>query len=270
MYGKRFGLRWVVVAAFAVFALFSLGSLFLDRYKTFDQDLSVGPTTAASLAPAQSPSPSASSLPAATATPTLRPALTATPVAGLPDDPLYLVNRQRSIPATYAPADLVALTTVRTTTSNQKVRRTILPHLEKLMADAKSAGFALTVSSAYRSYGEQEQVHAYWERALGKAEADRVSAKAGHSEHQLGTTVDLTSASVGFDLTEKFGSTPEGKWLRDNAHRYGFIISYPEGKEALTGYAYEPWHIRYVGAEHAAAIYQKGTTIEEYLRSRRP
>jgi D-alanyl-D-alanine carboxypeptidase len=186
-----------------------------------------------------------------------------------PNDLLYIVDKQHTLSASYVPPDLVPLTTVRTTTPKQMVRRVVLPHLEKLIADAKAAGFELAVTSAYRSYSEQEATHAYWVRIEGEAAADRVSAQAGQSEHQLGLALDLTSAGAGFILSENFGSLPEGKWLRENAHRYGFIIRYPEGKESVTGYAYEPWHIRYVGEEAATAIFQQGITLDEYMRSKR-
>ncbi|MBI2865594.1 MAG: M15 family metallopeptidase [Chloroflexi bacterium] len=184
-------------------------------------------------------------------------------------DLLYPVNKQNALPSSYVPEDLVPLTSVRTTTANQRLRRLVAPVLDQLLTAAKAAGHDLVVSSAFRSYAEQESVHAYWESTLGKVQADRQSALAGHSEHQLGTVVDLTSASVGFQLEESFGDKPEGRWLRENAHRFGFVISYPAGKEAVTGYAYEPWHIRYVGVEQATAIYQKGITLEEYLRTLR-
>lgn len=281
MHRRGFRLRWVVLSAFVVFAFFLLVSLAAGRYEVVGDGLSAvfpsaGPPTSTpaitAVEPKNSPttlSPVVSSSPASRLTPVATPGA-ATPTPPTPAvDLLYPVDKQTSIPASYVPPDLVALTTIRTTTANQKVRSIILRDLEKMVADAKTMGYELVVSSAYRSYNEQESVHAYWQRTLGKTEADRVSAQAGYSEHQLGTTVDLTSASVGFELEERFGSTPEGRWLKENAHRYGFVISYPAGKEAVTGYAYEPWHLRYVGLDHATAIYQRGMALAEYLRSRR-
>ncbi|MDO8672190.1 MAG: D-alanyl-D-alanine carboxypeptidase family protein [Dehalococcoidia bacterium] len=232
-------------------------------------------TSTPAATPSQTPRPSLTNTPVVTPEQTPRPSLTNTPPGATATRPatkidlLYPVNRQNAIPSNYVPDDLTTLTTVRTLTAGLRFRRLVLPDLEKLLNDARVAGYELVVSSAYRSYSEQESVHAYWEGVLGKVEADRQSALAGHSEHQLGTTVDLTSTSVGNELNEKFGATPEGLWLRDNAYRYGFVMTYPEGKEAVTGYTYEPWHFRYLGADHAAAIRQKATTLEEYLRSLR-
>ena len=119
--------------------------------------------------------------------------------------------------------------------------------LRNMLSAATGAGHDLRVRSSYRSYAEQARTFAYWAGALGPEQARRVSAEAGHSEHQLGTTVDLTDAGVGYDLTEAFGDAPAGRWLATNAHLHGFALSYPGGAEAITGYAYEPWHYRYLG-----------------------
>jgi D-alanyl-D-alanine carboxypeptidase len=135
-----------------------------------------------------------------------------------------------------------------------------------MLSDAFDAGHDVYVRSAYRSYAEQERTFAYWLSALGEAEARRVSAEPGHSEHQLGTAADLTSADTGYDLNEAFGETSAGRWLAENAYRYGFALSYPAGTEAVTGYAYEPWHYRYIGLVHAAAWRSSGLTLVEYLR----
>jgi LAS superfamily LD-carboxypeptidase LdcB len=136
-----------------------------------------------------------------------------------------------------------------------------------MLSDAYGQGHDIYVRSAYRSYAEQERTFAYWVSVLGEEEARRVSAEPGHSEHQLGTAADLTTADVGYDLTDAFGDTPAGRWLADNAHLYGFALSYPAGAEASTGYAYEPWHYRYIGPEHAAAWRASGVTLGEYLRA---
>jgi zinc D-Ala-D-Ala carboxypeptidase len=135
-----------------------------------------------------------------------------------------------------------------------------------MLSDAFDAGHDVYVRSAYRSYAEQERTFAYWLSALGEAEARRVSAEPGHSEHQLGTAADLTSADTGYDLNEAFGETSAGRWLAENAYRYGFALSYPAGAEGVTGYAYEPWHYRYIGPDQAAAWRSSGLTLVEYLR----
>lgn len=102
----------------------------------------------------------------------------------------------------------------------------------------------------------------------GKAHADKYSAKPGMSEHQTGLAIDLSTPSIKNELVEKFDTTKEGIWLRDNCYKYGFIIRYPKSKEDITGYAYEPWHVRYVGKEVAQEIYDKALTLEEYLKER--
>jgi LAS superfamily LD-carboxypeptidase LdcB len=135
-----------------------------------------------------------------------------------------------------------------------------------MLSDAYAAGNDIYARSAYRSYSEQAATYAYWVSVLGEEEASRISAKPGHSEHQLGTTVDLTDATVGFDLVESFGTTASGQWLMANAHLYGFALSYPACCEATTGYAYEPWHWRFIGPAHAAAWKASGLTLVEYLR----
>ena len=99
----------------------------------------------------------------------------------------------------------------------------------------------------------------------GGEAADTYSARAGHSEHQTGLAVDITSDSVNEELTVEFGETEEGKWVAENAHRFGFIIRYPEDKTLLTGYQYEPWHLRYVGIDAATEIYENGWILEEYI-----
>ncbi|MBQ3099965.1 MAG: M15 family metallopeptidase [Clostridia bacterium] len=128
----------------------------------------------------------------------------------------------------------------------------------ELVSAAGDAGHTITNVSGFRSYATQERVYNGWVNTYGTEGADRISARPGHSEHQTGMAIDVNS------LDESFGDTDTGKWLASNAHKYGFIIRYPKGKEHITGYSYEPWHIRYVG-EIAADIYESGLTLEEYL-----
>jgi len=214
-------------------------------------------------APPTSPSPE----------PTLVPAPLATAEATVPPAPsvslLTVVDKQHALPAGYVPPDLVTVDGGLAAPGfgglllTDEANRT----LAAMLAAAAAEGHDIRVRSAYRSYAAQERTFAYWVSVLGEAEARRVSAEAGHSEHQLGTTVDLTVADVGHDLTEAFAETPAGRWLADTAYRYGFALSYPAGAEAVTGYAYEPWHYRYIGAEHAAAWRASGLTLGEYLRA---
>ena len=121
--------------------------------------------------------------------------------------------------------------------------------------------------SSYRSYEQQVTTFAANVAEGGKDYAERTSAHPGHSEHQLGTTTDVTSASNSYGL-EGFENTPESAWLAANSWRYGFIISYPAGKEAVTGYAFEPWHVRWLGKETAAKVHDSGLTLHEWLLNR--
>lgn len=139
--------------------------------------------------------------------------------------------------------------------------------LDQLVVDATAAGHpGLYVRSAYRSYDEQADVYAYWVALLGQEQADLISARPGHSEHQLGLAVDVAGPSC--DGWDCFGDTPEGRWVAANAHRYGFIIRYPEGGTPVTGYAYEPWHLRYVGPRAAWMMHVRDEIYWDTYRAR--
>lgn len=128
---------------------------------------------------------------------------------------------------------------------------------ESMKADAAAEGIELFIISGYRSYDVQKQLYDQEVAAFGPDQ--NTSAKPGHSEHQLGTTIDIN------DLSGAFGDTPAGRWLQQNAPRYGFVMSYPPGREGETGYAYEPWHWRYVGPGTAAAYLGSGLTLNRFL-----
>jgi D-alanyl-D-alanine carboxypeptidase len=235
-----------------------------------------GPSVTASRALTQSATrPSATRLQTPVVTPTLlAETATAAPVPaatpGAPQDisVLTMVDKQDVLPAEYVPPDLVGVGAGLAAPGfgGLLLRAEAAGALSGMLSAATAAGHDIRARSAYRSYAEQERTFAYWVSVLGEAEARRVSAEAGHSEHQLGTAADLTTADVGYELDEAFGDTPGGRWLADNAHIYGFALSYPAGAEPVTGYAYEPWHFRYVGAEHAAAWKASALTLVEYLR----
>lgn len=174
-----------------------------------------------------------------------------------------LVNKQNSLDA-YIPADLVELSGVGA--PGKYVRIVAYEELRYLLLDAKEAGVPVKVISAYRSYERQDFIHVFWSRR--SKDADRFSAEAGHSEHQLGTTVDFGIGYGSVDLKEKFGGTPTGKWLAANAAKYGFAMTYPKDKEAITGYTYEPWHFRFIGASEATKLQESGLTLEEYLATK--
>ena len=173
-----------------------------------------------------------------------------------------LVNKNHSISASYVPGDLV--TVALPSTRDTQLRSVAAEGLTKLFAAAEGAGLELFCCSGYRSYDTQSELYAWNVDTYGVDGAELVSARPGMSEHQLGLAMDVTSASVGFDLLESFGSTAEGQFIKANAHKYGFIVRYPEGKTDITGYAYEPWHLRYLGVDVATEIYNSGKTMEEY------
>lgn len=129
----------------------------------------------------------------------------------------------------------------------------------KMQQDAAKQGLRLTNSSNFRSYDDQVALYKKYVDRDGQAAADAYSARPGFSEHQTGLVIDLNS------VDDSFAGTPEAEWVAKNAHKYGFIVRYPKGKEAVTGYQYEPWHIRYLGVDTATAVYQSGKTLEEYL-----
>ena len=147
----------------------------------------------------------------------------------------------------------------------QQVIEAALPDLLALLEAAAAEGLRLAVVSGYRSFETQRAAFQYHVEAFGLEEASRMSARPGHSEHQLGTTVDFSSAAVGFELVQAFGETPEGRWLAERAHEFGFIMSYPAGREEVTGYVYEPWHFRWIGRELAAQARASGLTLGQFL-----
>ncbi|WP_312814885.1 D-alanyl-D-alanine carboxypeptidase family protein [Sedimentibacter sp.] len=180
-----------------------------------------------------------------------------------------LVNKKRTLSKTYVPQDLVKLTEVPTVLENPEInqlREVAYNALIELFEAAKEEeNYELYARSGYRSYGTQESLYNSYVANWGKAAADKFSAKAGQSEHQTGLAMDITCEAMNFQLDETFGETDEGKWVAENAYRFGFIIRYPKGKEDVTGYMYEPWHIRYLGTELAKEVYESGLTLEEYF-----
>lgn len=189
-----------------------------------------------------------------------------------PDSMLVLVNKNYALSEDYEPSDLV-LPNVLSTDYNQNqniyLRKEAAIHLEQLFYAAQNeAGLTLLARSGYRSYQTQISLYDRYVSQNGTEKADTFSARAGHSEHQTGLAMDVTADSVNRQLVTDFGLTPEGIWLKENAHRFGYIIRYLEGREDETGYQYEPWHIRYVGVEAATEIYENNWILEQYLNKK--
>ncbi len=130
---------------------------------------------------------------------------------------------------------------------------------DRMQVAASAEMMSLSIVSGYRSYATQEATYNRFVNRDGQEKADTFSARPGHSEHQTGLAFDINYAG------DSFGSTPEAAWLAENCWKYGFIIRYPKGKSDITGYKYEPWHVRYLGEENAKKVYQSGLTLEEYL-----
>ena len=158
-------------------------------------------------------------------------------------DGILVVNKTYALPAGYNPG----------------VNSEAQTAFDRMQSDAAAEDINIYISSGFRSYDYQAGLYQRYVDKDGKAEADRYSARAGHSEHQTGLAFDLNS------IDDSFADTKEGKWVSRNCHRYGFIIRYPADKEDITGYKWEPWHIRYLGEETAQAVYDSGLCLEEYL-----
>lgn len=183
------------------------------------------------------------------------------------DNWLLLVNKTHPLSESYEPTDLIVVQhQVGSHAAIMRyMRQEAAEHLDAMCAAAAEEGHEIGIRTAYRPYSYQKGIFNDYANRYGEEEANRFSARPGQSEHQTGLCADVTSPSVDYKLTTEYGKAPEGIWLAENAHRFGFIIRYPLGKEDITGYQYEPWHVRYVGEEAAAKIYEQGITLEEYL-----
>jgi D-alanyl-D-alanine carboxypeptidase len=183
---------------------------------------------------------------------------------------LTLVDTRYRLPADYVPPDLVSLQEAGFN-DERLIRSLVIPDLKALRQAAERAGQPLEIQSAYRSHAYQVQTFQYWVNLEGESAALSSSARAGHSEHQLGTALDFRSAggAAPWDL-EDWAQTPAGSWLQANAAEFGFIQSYPAGKTHLTCYIYESWHYRYVGPETARAVQDSGLTLREWLWRQQP
>ena len=169
------------------------------------------------------------------------------------------------LPTGYYPGDLVD-SSAAGLNGGYPVRALVIDDLRALADAARANGTPIEVVSGFRSYEQQKATFDYWVSVGGYEGALRTSARAGHSEHQLGTTLDFTSAGGGAPWEHPdWATTPAGAWMAENAWRYGFVMSYPSGKFAETGYDYEPWHYRYVGRQLAEQIVTSGYTLRTYL-----
>lgn len=184
-----------------------------------------------------------------------------------PADTLILVNKHNRAPA--VPVALVKPDVAPTREGleeNIYMQPEAAAALEDLFAGAAQEGIILYATSGFRSYSTQKAIFERKLEKMSERAANASVAKPGYSEHQTGLAMDVEGhSSLGSGLVEDFGETPEGRWLAEHCHEYGYIIRYPKGKTDITGYIYEPWHIRYVGKEAAAEIAALDVTFEEYI-----
>lgn len=182
---------------------------------------------------------------------------------------LVLANKDFSLQPTYTPPDLVRPNVTFSFGEQQvekaQLRKDAAKGLEEMFASANKDGKKLFAVSGYRSYKRQQEVFQAEVNAKGDQKAREAVAYPGTSEHQTGLAMDISSESQSYELTEAFGNTPEGKWLQENAHNYGFILRYMKGREDITKYQYESWHYRYVGKDAATIIYKNNWTLEEFF-----
>ena len=180
----------------------------------------------------------------------------------LQQDPFFylLVDKQYALPFDYEPDDLVPLSpgSFRITRDDLALRRVAAQALEEMAAVAREDGVVLTVGSSYRSAARQAEIYAWQVRTFGQEAADRQSAQPGMSQHQLGLVVDFSP------IDDSFAATPASRWLVENASRFGWSLSYPDGYEELTGYRWESWHYRYVGRDLAAFSDNYFDGIQQY------
>ncbi|WP_052404729.1 M15 family metallopeptidase [Bacillus rubiinfantis] len=181
-----------------------------------------------------------------------------------------LVNKQHPLPEAYEPEDLVDANIgfiFSEDSPKRKMRAAAAAAIEELFAGAANDGITLLGVSAYRSRETQEALFQHYVQEDGLEAAKLYSAPPGTSEHETGLAIDVTGGDGRCAAEDCFAGSPEAKWLEDHAAKYGFIIRYPKGKEVITGYQYEPWHLRYVGKEIAEVIAANEITLEEYYRA---
>lgn len=185
-----------------------------------------------------------------------------------PKSAQVVVNKQRKLPDGYIPPDLTIPEVpfyFDEDLPKKQLREEAAKMLEEMFASAKKEGIEIVAASGYRSYERQKKIYEGYVAEYGEEKANTFSAKPGTSEHQTGLAMDVTSAKMSFQLDQSFRQTEEGEWLANHAHEYGFVIRYPKGKDDITGYTYEPWHLRYVGKDIATEIHSQSSTLEEFF-----
>ncbi len=185
-----------------------------------------------------------------------------------PNSIWVVINKDRPLPDGWAPADLAVPNVKLSASVNAEpmhLRQPAVEALETLFTAAIKANASLMLFSGYRSQALQASLYNSYVKRDGQAAADRYSARPRYSEHQTGLAADVAPADGSCTAEQCFANTTAGKWLAAHSYQYGFIIRYQEGKESLTGYEYEPWHIRYVGKTLALELHKRGETLEQFF-----
>jgi len=184
-----------------------------------------------------------------------------------PDAISVLVNKTYGLPDGWEPDDLVKVNIpfVYQDDSVHSLRQIAADALIEMFEASKADGLELAGVSGYRSYAIQKMLYEKYVARDGEEAANKYSAKPGHSEHSTGLAMDVAGISGKCAANNCFADTEEAIWLAEHAHEYGFIIRYPLGKEDITGYQYEPWHLRYVGIELAEILHENEWTMEEFF-----
>lgn len=185
-----------------------------------------------------------------------------------PDSLWVVVNKGRKLAANFEPQELVTPDVpLRYATSSleMKLRGDAAAALEELFSDARANRLELKLTSGYRSFASQQAIYSRNVKTDGQLQTDATSARAGHSEHQTGLAADVSPSDRRCELNKCFADTPQGIWLAQNSYKFGFIIRYQNLRQRITGYDYEPWHLRYVGAALATEINKKNQTLEEFF-----
>ncbi len=199
--------------------------------------------------------------------PTTTPWTPATEMDLEPSSLTVFVNKEYALPEDYVPENLVipnVLFDLAGYDERKLLRKDAAAALEQLFAAAQADGYTLYGVSGYRSYTRQTSIFKNNIVKKGKKHTLKYSAVPGTSEHQTGLAIDVSTKQMKFRLVTTFANSPEGKWLAENAHFFGYIIRYPKNRTDVTGYAYEPWHIRYVGKDLANYLYTNNMTLEDY------
>ena len=176
-----------------------------------------------------------------------------------------VVDTERALPSSYVPDDLENISQAGFEfTPGMALRGLVMADLRAMREAAAANGTPISLLATFRTHAQQADLYSRRTEELGSSEAGSRVARPGHSEHQLGTTIDVTSEGAA-DVDQSWAASPTGQWIASNAHQFGFLLSYPSGAEERTCYDFEPWHLRYVGRELAAAVIDSGLTLREHL-----